>query len=253
MQEPTVSDRPINVLVWDEHASHVPVAVYPDGIRGAVAAGLRELGSDAVAVQTAHLDDPYQGLPTGVLRDLDVLVWWGHIRHREVADETATNIAEQVHQHGLGFIALHSAHYSKPFQRVLGCPGHLKGGWREDDQPEELRVCAPHHPIARGVRDFTLAKEEMYGAPFDVPPPAVVVLQSHFPAGGEYFPSGCCWTVGAGIDAAFTSGPGKGIGQGEGAGRVFYFRPGHESVPTFFNPDVRLVLWNAVQWAARRL
>ena len=85
-----------------------------------------------------------------------------------------------------------------------------------------------------------------------MPPPAVVVLQSYFPAGQQRFPSGLAWTVGAGIDSNFQSGPGRGVGQGEGYGRVFYFRPGHETVPTFFNTDVRRVIYNAVRWVAKR-
>lgn len=246
-----MTEEPIRVLVWDENAPHVPVSVYPRGIRNAIADGLIELGGDGVQVLTAGLDDPDQGLSDIALAKMEVLIWWGHVRHHEIRDECAARVAEHVCHRGLGFIALHSAHYAKPFKRILNCTGHLKGGWREDEQPEEIRVCAPRHPIAHGVRDFALAQEEMYGAPFDVPSPAAVVLQSYFPAGGEYFPSGLAWTVGSGIDPTFASGPGQGVGQGEGAGRVFYFRPGHESVPTYFNPEVRRILLNAVRWAAR--
>jgi trehalose utilization protein len=154
---------------------------------------------------------------------------------------------------GLGLILLHSAQGSKPLRTIFGTMGHVKGGWREDDNPEEITVCAPRHPIAQGITNFTLDAEEMYGAPFDVPPPSCVVLHSYFPAGGEYFPSGIAWTVGKGIDPAFESGPGGGVGQGEGIGRVFYFRPGHETIPTYYHPMVRKVLVNATLWAAKRV
>jgi trehalose utilization protein len=93
----------------------------------------------------------------------------------------------------------------------------------------------------------------MYGAPFDVPPPACVILQSYFPNGGEYFPSGLTWTVGEGKTPGFTSGPGGGIGEGEGIGRVFYLRPGHETIPTYFNENIRRLIANAVLWAAKRV
>lgn len=248
-----MSEQPIQVVVWDENPSHASKELYPAGIRGAVAAGLRELGGDELTVHVAHQDEPDQGVPADLLDDTNVLLWWGHVRHRDVTDETVARVVDRVCQHGLGFIGLHSAHYSKPLQQILGCTGHLKGGWREDDQPEEIRVCAPRHPIAAGITDFTLPHEEMYGGPFDVPPPHVVLLQSYFPAGGEYFPSGIAWTVGKGIDPEFTSGPGKGVGQGEGVGRVFYFRPGHEANPTYHDPSVQRILYNAVRWAAKRV
>jgi trehalose utilization protein len=151
----------------------------------------------------------------------------------------------------MGFICVHSGHYSKTFKAVLGCTGHLKGGWREADDKEIITVCAPDHPIAKGVEDFTLDAEEMYGAPFDVPPPQVLVLQSQFTVGREYFPSGICWTIGEGIDPNFESGPGGGKGQGEGKGRVFYFRPGHETYRTYFDERVRRIIYNAVRWAGR--
>ncbi len=248
-----MSDQPLNVVVWDENPSHAPVEVYPENIRGAVAEGLLEADDlECLHVRVAHLDEQDQGLPEGLLAETDVLLWWGHIRHDEVGDELARRIVDRVKTHGLGFVALHSAHYAKPFRQLLGCTGHLRGGWREDDQHEEIHVCAPHHPIVHGVKDFTLAEEEMYGAPFDVPPPEVVVLQSYFPNEDICFPSGLLWTVGEGIKAEFESGPGGGVGQGSGIGRVFYFRPGHESVPTYFNPDVRKILYNATLWAGKR-
>ena len=115
----------IRVLVWDENSPHVPKAVYPEGIRGAVAAGLRELSGSRVVVGTTYVDEPEQGVSAGAV----------------------ARIVARVHHDGLGFIALHSAHYSKPFQRILGCTGHVKGGWREDDQPEEICVRA-----RRGIR-----------------------------------------------------------------------------------------------------
>ena len=246
-----MATKTIRVVVWDENPPHVPKAVYPAGIRGAVADGLKELGGKQLEVSVAHLDEPDHGLPAAKLDQTDVLLWWGHVRHGQVNDDVVMRIYERVHQHGLGFIGLHSAHHSRPFRAILKCTGHLKGGWREDDQPEEIRVAAPRHPIAAGVSDFTLAREEMYGGPFETPPPQVVVLQSYFPAGGEYFPSGAAWTVGQGQAPFFECGPGKGIGQGEGIGRVFYFRPGHERGPTYFDANVRRVLFNAVKWAGK--
>lgn len=244
----------VKVLVWDEKPSHAPKAIYPDSINGAVAKGLAELGGAQLRVKTANLEDPEQGITEAEIADTDVLLWWGHARHDQVTDETAARVIRRVNEGGMGFIALHSAHYSKPFRGILGANGHLKGGWRENNPPEveDIHVAAPWHPIAQGVTDFTLDHEEMYGAPFDVPAPLVMILQSHFPLDGKTFPSGICWTSGKGIDPEFTSGPGGGTGEGFGVGRVFYFRPGHESVPTYFNANVKRLLFNAVLWCAHR-
>ncbi len=247
-----MSDTPIRVLVWDDNPPHTPKDLYPGNVRGAIAAGLREFGGEAFDIRTACIDDAGQGVTPAALDQTDVLVWWGHMRHEDVRDELAELVRERVHTKGLGLVALHSAHYAKPFKRVLNCTGHLKGGWREDYKPEHIRVCAPGHPIAHNVVDLTLAHEEAYGAPFDVPPAGAVIFQSHFPAGGEYFPSGLVWTVGTGISPNFESGQGGGENQGHGIGRVFYFRPGHETMPTFLNPDVARIIANGVRWCAWR-
>jgi len=245
-------ENPVRVLVWDEAPQHAPKSVYPKSINGAIADGLNEMGGGRIVAKTANIDDPNQGITDESLSSSDVILWWGHARHGEVTDETANKVIKAVYG-GLGFIPLHSAHYSKPFQGVLNCTGDLKGGWREANPAdvEEITVCAPRHPIAAGIEDFVLPQEEMYGAPFDVPQALTVVFQSYFPLGGEYFPSFTV-TVGEGIDPDFHCGPGGGVGQGEGKARVFYFRPGHEVFPTYFDTNVRKVLHNAVLWAARR-
>lgn len=248
-----MSDNPVRVLVWDEAPHHAPKSLYPKSLNGAIADGLNELGGGQIVATTANLDEADQGITDESLSGIDALLWWGHARHGEVSDETAAKVIKAA-QNGMGFIALHSAHYSKTFRGILNCTGHLKGGWREAQNPadtEEITVCAPKHPIAQGVEDFVLPAEEMYGSPFDVPPPLTVVFQSYFPLGGEYFPSFTA-TVGDGIDPKFTSGPGGGKGQGEGVGRVFYFRPGHETYPTYFDPNVRRILHNAVLWVAKK-
>jgi len=246
---------PVRVLVWDENPPHAPKDLYPKSINGAIADALNKIGDGQIAATTASLDDAGQGISEDALQNTDVLLWWGHARHGEVSDETAERVRRAVWENGLGFIPLHSGHYSKPFKAVLECTGHLMGGWREAPgfEPEEITVCAPRHPIAQGIEDFTIPLEEMYGAPFGIPPFETLVFQSYFPLGGEYFPCGFTTTVGAGIDAEFTSGPGKGVGRGDGKGRVFYFRPGHETCPTYHNATVQQIIANGVLWAARRI
>ncbi len=258
LQLKTNPESPLRVLVWDENPGHVPEAIYPEGMRETLARVLREKGLNGLreipcALQTAHLDQPEQGLPDALLAETDVLVWWAHLRHAELSDSRTAAIVKAVETRGLGLVVLHSAHYAKPFLQLLKTTGHLKGGWHENGQPEEIRVCAPQHPIAQGISDFTLPAEEMYGAPFDVPAPECLVFQSYFPQAQRFFPSGLAWSVGAGIDPNFASGPGGGQGQGEGQGRIFYFRPGHEAHPTYFHPQVQALLFNAVCWAGHRI
>ena len=214
------------VTIWNEYRhekSDGQVArIYPEGIH-AVLAGALERGG--VEVRTATLDEPEQGLPDEVLNTTDVLVWWGHAAHAEVSDE----IVEKVHGRvlgGMGLIVLHSGHFSRIFKKLMGTTCDLK--WRHHDK-ERLWVVAPGHPVAEGLGEYIELEEEMYGEPFDVPPPDELVFVSWF-GGGEVFRSGLCYR--------------------RGRGRIFYFRPGHEENPSYHNPDVQLVIRNAVRWAA---
>jgi trehalose utilization protein len=181
-------------------------------------------------VRTAHLDEPEQGLSDEVLANTDVLFWWGHVAHDEVTDETVTRVQQRVLD-GMGIVVLHSGHYSKIFKRLIGTSGNL-GGVREEGEQETLWVTSPGHPIAEGVDGkIVLEHEEMYGEFFDVPQPDELVFVSWF-AGGEVFRSGLCYV--------------------RGRGRLFYFRPGHETHPAYHNPEIRRVLANAARWAGRQ-
>lgn len=226
---PHPKPNPTRILVWNEgrheQTDSAVQAIYPQGIHGAIAEGLGEHGYGAV--RTARLDDPGQGLPEEVLAETDVLLWWGHRAHEEVADEVVERVQRRVLE-GMGLMALHSAHFSKIFRRLMGTRCTLK--WREAGERERLWVVDPGHPIAAGLGEgFSLDHEEMYGEPFEVPPPEELVLISWF-EGGEVFRSGCCYR--------------------RGLGRIFYFRPGHETYPTYHHPQVRRVLANAVDWCA---
>ncbi|WP_135822289.1 ThuA domain-containing protein [Halostella litorea] len=226
---------PTRVTVWNEHRherDHEAVAeLYPDGIHGAIADALTEATDDverpAVEVRTATLDEPEHGLTEDVLASTDVLTWWGHAAHDEVADDVVERVRERVLD-GMGLVALHSAHYSKIFKALMGTSCSLK--WREAAETERLWVVEPGHPIAAGVDECVEVPEaEMYGERFDVPQPDALVFTSWF-EGGEVFRSGCCYR--------------------RGSGRVFYFRPGHETYPVYHQPEVRRILRNAVAWAA---
>lgn len=218
----------INVTVWNEYRherlNKEVAALYPEGIHEAISKALK--ADPDIEVRTATLDEPEHGLNDQVLDNTDVLVWWGHLAHKEVKDE----IVQKIHKRilcGMGFVALHSAHMSKIFVKLMGTSCTLR--WRVAAEKERLWTIEPAHPIARGVGEYIeLEHEEMYGERFDIPAPDTLVFASWF-QGGELFRSGCCYN--------------------RGYGKVFYFRPGHETYPTYFNPEIQKILINAVRWA----
>lgn len=216
----------MKVLVWNEniHEKEMPeiLNLYPSGLHEYIASILRD---ETTVVSTATLDDPECGLTDEVLKETDVLIWWGHAGHDRVPDE----IAERVHQYimrGTGFIALHSAHHSKVFKKLMGTTCNLK--WR-DGTRERIWTIKPNHPIAQGVDEtFVLDPEEMYGEPFDIPEPTETIFMGWF-NGGEVFRSGCTWI--------------------RGNGKIFYFQPGHETNASLTEKNVQQILKNAVRWA----
>ncbi len=214
------------VTVWNEnrHEQKNPVVsdIYPKGIHGAIADFLQE---ENYEVKTATLDDHEHGLTDEVLQNTDVLVWWGHLAHHEVQDEIVLKVKERVLD-GMGLIVLHSGHFSKIFKELMGTSCDLK--WREADDRERIWVVDPSHPIADGIGEYIeLEKEEMYGEHFDIPAPDELIFTSWF-EGGEVFRSGCVFK--------------------RGNGRIFYFRPGHETYPTYHNEQVQQVIKNAVAY-----
>lgn len=222
---------PLRATVWNEYVSerqHDDArAIYPDGIHAAIAAGLEQELGERASVGTATLDMPDHGLPADVLDATDVLLWWGHIRHKDVSDELVDRIQARVLQ-GMGLVVLHSGHMSKIFIRLMGTSCTLR--WRHDDR-EVVWCVDPTHPIAEGVPPgFVIPEQEMYGEFFDIPAPDRLVFISSF-GGGEVFRSGCCFT--------------------RGKGRIFYFSPGHESNPVYHQPEVRRILANAVRWTCQ--
>lgn len=222
----------IAVTVWGENVhektSELVRSIYPQGMHQCIADALGE--DIEIHATTATLDQPEHGLTQDVLERTDVLTWWGHAAHGKVDDRIVDRVQRRVLE-GMGLIVLHSGHYSKIFKRLLGTTCSLT--WREAGEKERLWVCNPGHRIARGLGPyFEIQMEEMYGEPFGIPAPEEQVFISWF-EGGEVFRSGCCWR--------------------RGNGKIFYFRPGHEAYPTYYDPNVRLVLRNAVHWAQPEL
>src|ERR1700726_80670 len=261
----------VRVLVWNEnvHERKNPIVakIYPTGNHGCIAdalkidntaAGIAEAWSElatgrvrpvggpdrrsrpatpkmireqaaakTLEIRTATLDQAEHGLGEKVLDETDVLIWWGHAAHGKVKDAIVDRVLKRIWE-GMGLIALHSSHYSKIFKRLMGTSCSLT--WREAGEKERVWVCNPGHPIARGInRYFEIENTEMYGEPFAIPAPDEIVFISWY-EGGDVFRSGYTWK--------------------RGNGKIFYFAPGHEIYPIYFNPSVQRVLRNAVHWAA---
>jgi len=223
-----MSTKP-RVTIWNEfrheQKNELIGELYPDGMHNAISKYLLGKG---FKVQTATLDQPEHGLTAEVLENTDVMIWWGHMAHGEVKDEVVEKVYKRVVADGMGLIPLHSAHFSKIFIKLMGSTCNLK--WREIGEKERLWVVNPGHPIANGIGDFIeIPNAEMYGEHFDIPQPDELVFVSWF-EGGEVFRSGCCFT--------------------RGRGKIFYFRPGHETYPIFYNPEILKIIENAVNWAS---
>ncbi len=194
--------------------------IYPEGIHGQIAS----LFADQHTVRTFTLDNIGE-LTDQVLRDTDVMFWWGHVGHHRVPDAVAESVRDAVLR-GMGMIFLHSAHHSKPFRLLMGTPCNL--GWRENGDWERVWVCDPSHPIVQGVdRYFELEHEEVYVEPFMIPEPDKLILIGAY-QGGEAFRAGCCYR--------------------RGYGKIFYFQPGHETYRSFYHPAVQTILKNAAEW-----
>jgi len=226
----TTSDNStLRVLVWGENRheqieQHVR-DLYPDGMHTTIAEGIGEFLPGA-KVTTTTLDEPEHGLTEEVLSDTDVLVWWGHAAHGEVADE----VVERVHHHvlsGMGLLVLHSGHWSKIFGKLMGTTCTLR--WRSEQDRELVWTVNPTHPIAQGVPNpIIIDAQEMYGEFFDIPAPDELIFISSF-TGGEVFRSGCTFR--------------------RGHGKIFFFSPGDQDYPVYHHKDVRRVIANGVQWA----
>lgn len=273
------ADKTVHVLVWDEQQPQQKQA-YGDKFLGETIAAFLETKS-GFTVKSVKLDSPAQGLDDATLNSTDVLIWWGHVRNRDVTDENAARVATRVREGKLSLIALHSAHWSKPFVHLMQdrsksdalakipaaerstakwqyanevltyqvpkredslTPSLAQSGdvwkltlplcvfpaYRPDGAPSHVTTLLPQHPITAGLpAKWDVEHTEMYDEPFHVPAPDEVIFEERWDK-GEHFRSGCLWQV--------------------GKGRVFYFRPGHETYPVYKQAEPLRVIENAVRW-----
>ncbi|MEE2641760.1 MAG: ThuA domain-containing protein [Planctomycetota bacterium] len=279
------ADDPIHVIVWDEQQPKQKQA-YENFLGNEIADYLKK--QQGLVVRSVRLDDAEQGLSESNLNNCEVLIWWGHVRQLDVSEETGRKIVDRIKAGNLSLIALHSAHWSTPFveamqertrmdarkqfpqtsdQRVqfefikpknrfivpkaddpltpsfyprkfpdgsvrvqVKLPLCIFPAYRADGKPSQIRTLKPDHPIARGIPAFfTLPGTEMYDEPYHIPEPDELIFEERWEP-GEWFRSGCVWNL--------------------GKGKVFYFRPGHETFPVFKNENARQIIENAVRYLA---
>jgi trehalose utilization protein len=279
---------PVHVLVWDEQQDRQAEA-YDNFLGNEIAARLESLGDD-LELRSVNLNDPEQGLAAENLDWADVVIWWGHARQWEVSPETAQRkIIKRLKAGQIDMIFLHSAHWSTPFMEAMNertmidarkkfpdpqrgdpiqfdfvrpqgrfapsrdslvTPAYLalnRGknlamvrvdlpnccfpAYRPDGAPSTITVMKPEHPIAKGLpKTLSVLGTEMYDEPFHVPEPDEVILKETWET-GEHFRSGMVWNL--------------------GRGKIFYFRPGHETFPVYKQAEVMQVLANACRWLGK--
>ena len=278
-------DSPIRVVVWDERQPAQKEA-YGGFLGDSVADYLSK--KPGISVKSVGLDDPEQGLSNATLDQCDVLIWWGHQRHGEVTSEHVKAVVDRLQAGKLSLVALHSAHWSKPFIEAMNLrtledarqtvkkperdkikiiqvpsPGGVpkisdpltpsfkrsKGAdgvdtltvqmprcvfpiVKNEGKPSRLTTLLPKHPIAAGIpASFEIPQTEVYAGPFHVPKPDAVVFEERWNE-NETFTSGCAWQI--------------------GKGKLFYFRPGHETYAIFKQEIPLKIVENAVHWANDR-
>ena len=279
------SAKPIHILMWDERQPRQEEA-YDNFIGNEIIARLDKV-TNTLEFRSVALDDSDQGLSDENLAWADVVLWWGHARHSDVSWENAKKVADKVLSGDLNLIVLHSAHWARPFVELMNgrsieeglayieqhnpgkkityetvdppkersAPirgsvftpayyGYKKGkaavhgiihlpwccfpDYRADGKPSLLTSTSPKHPITKGIpKTFEIPETEMYNEPFHIPEPDEVIFEETW-ATGEHFRSGIVWNI--------------------GDGKVFYFRPGHETFPVFKQAEIIQILANACEW-----
>jgi trehalose utilization protein len=277
----------INVVVWDEQQPAQKEA-YDDFLGNEIASYLEK--QSGISVRTVNLASPEKGIADNVLNSCDVLIWWGHVRQFEITPEQGKAIVKRIKSGQLDLIALHSAHWATPFveamkdrtmsnaltrfkqisseqldlqyvdpprryfapdrddlltprfyprkfpngrtELVIHWPNCCFPAYRNDGKPSTLYTIQPDHPIAQGIPTrFQLPSTEMYDEPFHVPEPDEVIFEERWPT-GEWFRSGMIWNI--------------------GDGKVFYFRPGHETFPVYKQEVALNIIENAVRFLGKK-
>ncbi len=273
--------RPLNVVVWDERQPTQKQA-YDNFLGNRIAEHLRS--QPELAVKSVGLDDPDHGLGSGVLDDAQVLIWWGHVRQKEIPLEVGKKIVGRIKAGTLGLIALHSAHWSTPFIEAMDERSRIdaRKKWERkgerveiDEIPPANRFVAPRREakltpwsVARKFPDGT-TKVELHlpvcvfpayahnGKPsfnkvlVDHPITREIPRSFELPRTEMYdepfhVPEPDLVLIEERWDAGewFRSAMVWDLGKG----KVVYYRPGHETYPVYQEPVPLKILTNAVRW-----
>ena len=271
--------KSVRVLVWDEQQPEQKQA-YGDKFLGETIAA--HLGAQpGLTVKAANLDSPEQGLDEPTLDTTDVIVWWGHIRNHAVTDANAERVVARVKGGKLGFIALHSAHWSKPFVRLMQdraksdalaqvpAAEQATARWEYLNGTTIYKAPARDDPLTPSLApvgdvwrlSLPLCVFPAY-RPDGAPSHVTTLLPQHPIAAG--LPAK--WDIAHTemYDEPFHVPPPDTVvfqerwDKGEhfrsgcvwqvGKGRVFYFRPGHEVFPVYKQTEPLRVIENAVRW-----
>lgn len=225
--------KPRTIVVWSEGTA--PTNVYPNDINTAIVEGLKadkRFANDTIIA--ASLNDPDQGINDALLAKTDVLLWWGHKKHKQVGDELTAKIKQRWMDGKMGFIGLHSAHFAKPNKALMGtaCSFSL---YKADTTTTKVTVTDKNHPISEGIPEsFTVENHERYGDPYIVPEGYQCMFE-----GLSTMKNGK--TDNAKMGFAWESVNGS-------KSRFFYFQLGHETNPIYFDPNIRKIVANATEW-----
>lgn len=271
--------RVIRVLVWDEQQPEQRQAYGTGHLGEAIADYLR--ARPGLEVRSVSLESPGQGVDEATLANTDVVIWWSHRRMNLLTDANAERVVARVRAGRLGFIALHSSHWAKPFVRLMQerakadalaqvpLPERASARWEYLNATpigKPVRRDAPLTPSVRheeGVWRLTLPHCVFPAWRADAAPSHVSTLLPQHPlAAGlparwdiprtEMYDEP--FHVPTPDEVVFEERWDRGEHFRSGCvwqvdrGRVFYFRPGHEIYPVYQQAEPLRVIENAVRW-----
>ncbi len=268
----------IQVVVWDERQEEQRQA-YDDGYLGDYIA--EQLAQhDDFEVLSVGIDDEDMGLGDDILDNCDVLLWWGHVRHGDVPQEKAREIAERIQAGDFAFLAIHSSHFARPFVEAIGLitqeqaladvadeldntprieldgPHHVEPSWEltEEDGEQVLRITLPNGGLG-GVRAD--AEPSRMDTVMPEHPIAEGVPESFEISESEMYDElfGIPEPDALIFDEHFSQGEyfRSGVLWNLGEGQVFYFRPGHETYPKFKDEYPMRIIENATRYMGQNI